>query len=267
MWQWLLIYNNINNPYILVIVLEVLTIILIFTISDRLNNNTFNYIIISGISTIFYIINFNDDIFIIICMSLKLGLFPFNVWLIEIYKDFNSKLLIIWSILPKIFFLIVFTKYYWLFNNKVFLIWNIISIIIMSLFSYKLVKLSELLGISSIINNSYLYLIMDKEVFLIYYIIHILIISYFLNINNLWYNNIIAYFIFIIWIVSIIGIPPFIGFKIKYMILELYYNNILVIIGLILSSVYYIYLIKYINTGNKLIKWNNKISFISFLLI
>ena len=35
---------------------------------------------------------------------------------------------------------------------------------------------------------------------------------------------------------SLIGIPPFIGFKVKYMILELYYNNILLLLGVILSS-------------------------------
>lgn len=269
MWQWLIIYNNIYNIYLLIIILEVLTILLVFTLKNKLNNNVFNYIIISGISTIFYIINFNDNIFIIISIGLKLGLFPFNIWLIEIYKGFNNNLLIIWSILPKILFLMIFNKFYWLFNNNLFLIWNIISIIMMSIYSYKLLKLSELLGISSIINNSYLYLIMDKNLFLIYYIIHIIIISNYLNkeIRNLWYNNTIAYFIFILWIMSIIGIPPLLGFKIKYLILELYYNNILIIISLILSSIYYIYLIKYINIGNNLIKWNNKISFISLLLI
>lgn len=270
MWNWLIIYNSIDNLYLLIIILEVFTLLLVYNLVKviKLDNNIFNYIIISGISSLFYIMGLKEKIYILISLGLKLGLFPFNIWLIEIYKKFNNKLLIIWSVLPKVLFLIIFNKYYWIFNNKTFLIWNLLSIIFMSLFSFKLFKLNELLGISSIINTSYLYLILDKELFLIYYIIHIIIISFYLNISirNLWYNNIIAYLIFILWIISIIGIPPLIGFNIKYMLLELYYNNILLIIGLILSSIYYIYLLKFINMGNNLIKWNKKISLFSILL-
>jgi hypothetical protein len=51
----------------------------------------------------------------------------------------------------------------------------------MSFISFKLIKLSSLLGVSSIINNSYLYIVEDKEVFMLYYIIHILIISNYIN--------------------------------------------------------------------------------------
>ena len=250
-----------SNPYFLIISLEILTILLIYTI--KLNYYTFHYIIISAISTLFYLISFKENIFIIISFGLKLGLFPFNIWLIEIYKTFNKRELLIWSILPKITFLFIFNEFYWLFNNKEFLYWNLISIIMMSIFSYKLIKLSSLLAISSIINNSYLYLILDKELFLIYYLIHLLIISNYIKIKlrNLWFNNQYLYFIFITWIISIIGIPPLIGFKLKFMLLESFYNNIL-----LLSSIYYIYLIKYVNEGYFIIKWKNPISLLWVLL-
>jgi len=265
---WLIIYNSIsNNIYLLIIILEVITLLLVYYI-NKLDNNIFNYILISGISSIFYIIHYNK-IFLLIGLGLKLGLYPLNIWIINIYNSFNEKLLIIWSILPKIGFLIIFQHYYWIFNNNLFLIWNIISLIFMSIYGLKLYKLNEILGLSSIINNTYLYLVLDKELFLIYYIIHIIIISKYINKNlrNLWYNNFYSYIIFIIWIISIIGIPPLIGFNIKYMILELYYNNILILIGLILSSIYYISLIKYVSMGNNIIKTTRNIGLFAILLV
>lgn len=267
MYKWLFIWLIMYNSYVLIIALEILTIILVYTI--KLNYHIFYYILISSISTLFYIMSFKDNIFIIISIGLKFALWPLNIWLIDIYKRFNNKELLIWSILPKITFMLIFNNYYWLFNNKEFLLWNIISIIAMSIYSYKLTKLNELLAISSIINNSYLYMVIDKELFIIYYIIHLLLISWYVNIRlrNLWYNNLYSYFIFIIWIISIIGIPPLIGFNLKYMILEYYYNNILVILGVILSSIYYISLIIYVNTGTNIIKFTHKISFLSILLL
>lgn len=267
-WLWLIIYNSINtNIYLLIVVLEVLTILLIYNIK-KWDGNILNYVIISGISSIFYIINYNK-IFILLAFGLKLGLYPLNLWIINIYKRFNIELLLIWTLLPKIIFLLIFNKYYWLFTNNIFLLWNIVSIVLMSIYGLKLYKLNEILGLSSIINNSYLYLVLDKELFLIYYSIHIVLIGKYLNknIRNLWYNNVINYIIFILCIISLIGIPPLIGFNIKYMILETYYNNILIIFTLIISSIYYISLIKYVSIGKNLINIKSNIGLLSVLLI
>lgn len=290
MFQWLITINSITDVYNIILVLELLTILLILTLvynGIKLTNDVFNYIIISSLGTIFFIIDFKTNIYITISFIMKLTYFPFNIWLIDIYKKFNNWLIIIWSILPKIIFIIIFNKFYWLFINNLFLLWSLFSIIFMSIYSFKLFKLNELLAISSIINNSYIFFVYDRQLYMIYYIIHILIISEFVNnkIINLFLSNKFAYLLFILWVLSIIGLPPLIGFNMKYIILDiglniknigyniqnlLLQNNIqlydisyllinktlLLIIGLILSSIYYIYLLKY--SSSKHYKYSNK---------
>ena len=252
---------------VIILILEYLSVYLIYQTRNKKSINLFLYLIISSFSLIFWMLGIKLEYNLIINLGLllKFSLPPLNIWVIELYKTFNKKEFLIWSLLPKIILIILLNQYYWLFNNLYIIL---LALIYQSIIALKINNFKMLLGISSVINVIYIFLIYDKYYYYLIYIIHILIFAQYFNkeIINLYYNNIWAYFIFIIVILSMIGIPPFIGFNIKLMILLSY--NPLLLIGLILASLYYIKIIRLSNCGKLISNINIKnIALLSILLI
>lgn len=182
----------------------------------------------------------NDNLLIIIPLLIKLRLIPFHLWLPSIIEGLNwiSCLLIItWQKITPL----IIISYLNINKNIIFLI-RIISI--NSIFGLNQNSIRKILAISSINNTTWiLFAILINEnlwinYFLIYSILNFLIIKL-LNNYNINYINQIKFFNLnfffklniLILIFSIIGLPPIIGFLIKWILIKtLIYNNIYIII-------------------------------------
>jgi len=199
-------------------------------------------------------INYNN-LLIIIPLLIKLRLIPFHLWLPSIIEGLNwiSCLLIItWQkITPLIIISYLNTN-----KNIIFLI-TLISI--NSIFGLNQNSIRKILAISSINNTTWiLFAILINEnlwinYFLIYSILNFLIIKLIRNYNINYINQIKFFnlnFFFklniLILIFSIIGLPPIIGFLIKWILIKtLIHNNIYIIIIIliiltILNLIFYI---------------------------
>lgn len=182
----------------------------------------------------------NDNILIIMSLLIKLRLMPFHLWLPSIIEGLNwiSCLLIItWQKITPL----IIISYLNVNKNIIFLI---ILISINSIFGLNQNSIRKILAISSINNTTWiLFAILINEnlwinYFLIYSLLNFLIIKILNNYNINYINQIKLFnlnFFFklniLILIFSIIGLPPIIGFLIKWILIKtLIYNNIYIII-------------------------------------
>lgn len=218
---------------------------------------TIKYFLIQAFASILLLIflinkNFfffnNRNILIIIPLLIKLRLIPFHLWLPSIIEGLNwiSCLLIItWQKISPL----IIISYLNIDKNLIFLV-TLISI--NSIFGLNQNSIRKILAISSINNSTWILfaiLINNKlwiNYFLIYSILNLLIIkilnNYNINyINQLKFFNLNFFFKLniIILIFSIIGLPPIIGFLIKWILIKnLIYNHIyLIIIILIILTI------------------------------
>ena len=193
--------------------------------------------------SLFFIIEIN--IIIIIPLLIKLRLIPFHLWLPSIIEGLNwisCFLLITWQ---KIAPIIIIS---YLNINKT-LIFIILIISLNRIFGINQNSIRKILAISSINNSSWILIaILFNEnlwitYFFIYSILNFLIIYIFsiyqINyINQLKFFNINFFFKLniLILIFSIIGLPPILGFLIKWILIKtLIYNNIIIILILLIS--------------------------------
>jgi len=228
--------------------------ILNFKISIYSIESTIKYFLIQAFASIilliflinkslFFIIQIN--IIIIIPLLIKLRLIPFHLWLPSIIEGLNwisCFLLITWQ---KIAPIIIIS--YLNLNKTIIFIITIISL--NNLFGINQNSIRKILAISSINNSSWILIaIIINEIlwlnyFLIYSILNFLIIyilwKYKINyINQLkFFNfNLIFKLNLLILIFSIIGLPPILGFLIKWILIKiLIYNNIIIILNLLIS--------------------------------
>lgn len=236
-------------------------------------------------SLFFIIINFN--LLILIPLLIKLRLIPFHLWLPSIIEGLNwiSCLLIItWQKLAPI----VIISYLIINKNMIILI---ILISLNSILGINQNSIRKILALSSINNRSWiLFAIIINETiwinyFLIYSILNFLIINIF-NKFNINYINQIKFFNLnfffklnlLILIFSIMGLPPILGFLIKWILIKtLIYNNIklILIILIILAIINILFYIKItyflLFNFNLFNKWyyqnknNNKFNILIFL--
>jgi len=249
---------------------------LLFFMNFLNSNSTYN-------STMFI------SIFIIlISLIIKLGFFPFHNWLLDLYNGFSYNLIFIMFIFQKpiLFFLLykIFNiySYYFFYNNFIinFLIFiSVFSILIGSLGIILQSNIKKFIGYSSLVSNSYLLLLIVNEYFYfnIFFIIFIIIYNltnflfffFFQHINinfkvknlieiyNYYYINRFMTILFITTLFSFLGLPPLGGFFSKYIILfVLNLNNfisltILILILNLISSFYYLRIVKLIISNEK----------------
>lgn len=239
-------------------------------------NNTFNIYLFFSI------------LFILISLIIKLGFFPFHNWLLDLYNGFSYNLIfimfvfqkpILFFLLYKIFNFFSFFFFYNIFINNFIILISILSIIIGSIGIIIQSNIKKFLAYSSLVTNSYLLLLLLNNYFYfnIFFIIFIIIYNLnnflfffflqYININfklknlleiyNYYYINKFMTILFIITLFSFLGLPPFSGFFSKYLILFiLNLNNflnltIIILILNIISSFYYLKIIKLLISNEK----------------
>nr|YP_011034011.1 NADH dehydrogenase subunit 2 [Slavum lentiscoides]WRI20264.1 NADH dehydrogenase subunit 2 [Slavum lentiscoides] len=193
--------------------------------------------------SLFFIIEIN--IMMIMPLLMKMSLMPFHLWLPSMIEGLNWMscfLLMTWQ---KIAPMIMIS---YLNINKIF-IFTISMIMLNSMFGMNQNSIRKILAMSSINNSSWMLMaILFNEnlwinYFLIYSILNFLII-YLFSMYQINYINQLKFFNFnfffklnmLMMIFSIMGLPPMLGFLMKWMLIKtLIYNNMIIILILLIS--------------------------------
>lgn len=238
----------------------------------------------------------NNSIFIIINSSLclKLGAAPFHFWFPEIIEGINwinRIILITWQKIAPIIIIIYTIK-----TNIILYIIIILSTLIGSIGGLNQIRIRKILAFSSINHIGWIFrsILINETIWLIYFIVYALIsISIILIFNQFkiflikqifinYRNNKSINFLISINILSLGGLPPFLGFIPKWIIIQNIRYNILtlilfIIIITLITLFFYIRIIynNLIIKNNELIyfpininiKLNNKTNLLSFISI
>lgn len=193
----------------------------------------------------------NINIIIIICISLKIALFPFFYWILDIIENLKWNQIIIITFLQKISPLYIIN----LFFNKILLYISILSIIISSILGLNQRLVRKIIACSSInhIGWTCLSININNRNWLYYFIlysfinINLIILFSLFNIFHILtlFNLKKEFLIVIIRFFSLAGLPPLTGFLNKFSIIVLLINNsffvtFLVIIITIISLFFYL---------------------------
>ena len=254
--------------------------ILNFKISIYSIESTIKYFLIQAFASILlllFLINkslfflINNNLTIILPLLIKLRLIPFHIWLPSIIEGLNwisCFLIFTWQKISPI----IIISYLNINKNLIFLI---IIIFLNSIFGINQNSIRKILAISSINNSTWILIaiLINENIWINYFIIYILLNFLIINIlfkykinyiNQLKFFNL--NFIFklnlLILIFSIIGLPPIIGFFIKWIIIKtLIFNKIFLILIILViltitNLIFYIKIIYFLLFNFNLInKW------------
>nr|YP_009480293.1 NADH dehydrogenase subunit 2 [Reticulinasus faini]AIZ58549.1 NADH dehydrogenase subunit 2 [Reticulinasus faini] len=236
------------------------------------------------ISSIFYLnmISLNLlTMFIMISMLTKLGSAPFHFWFPQISEGMSFNSLSILLTLQKIIPLYILS----IFNNKMMMIPIMLSLLIGSMGGFNQTTVKKILTFSSISHMSWIMtlLLISNNFWMTYLMIYSLIIFLltlilnFFKINSLltmYKNNNEINLLFIISLLTLGGMPPSIGFIMKWMSLKIISNQFIIIsIPLIMSSLINLYFYLRISYNSMMknsffYKWekNNKNKLMSMMM-
>ncbi|WP_343183657.1 NADH-quinone oxidoreductase subunit N [Buchnera aphidicola] len=282
-------FKNLESSFKYFILSSISSIFLLLGISlIYLSSRSLNYCSLKLISILS---TFNDNqlfLFglVLSCISLfiKLSVFPFYLWISNIYKEISCPVLMYFSNSVKILFFVVLLKLLFLFSYKNFFMFSkiikfisICSIFVGSILALFQTNLKRLIGYSTIISSGYLCIILIflhqnhkfnqlSKIYLLGYCLNslvlfssmILISFFFKDDNNHSFKNYEGFFwksyilsiSIIISLFSIVGLPFTIGFFGKFYILKLIIQENNFILGFIilfesvLSLYYYFNFIK-----------------------
>lgn len=244
--------------------LNLFSIIPIFNFKSSIYSieSTIKYFLIQAFTSIIlliFLINksifffWNNNILIILPLLIKISLIPFHLWLPSIIEGlnwFSCLLIFTWQ---KITPIIIIS--YLNFNKILILIFTLL--LINSIYGFNQNSLRKILAISSINNSSWIIiaLLINEKLWINYFLIYLIlnsIIIFIFNQYNINYINQLKFFNInyffklniLILIFSIIGLPPILGFLIKWILIKnLILNNlILIIIILIIISIFNLFL-------------------------
>lgn len=202
--------------------------------------------------SIFFLLYKDNNFIIIVPLLIKLSLIPFHLWLPSIIEGLNwyvCLLLITWQKIAPI----IIISYLIINKNLIFII---ILTNINSIIGINQNSLRKILAFSSINNSTWILItiIINENIWINYLFIYSilnLIIIIILNKYNINYINQLKFFNLnfffklniLIIIFSIIGLPPILGFLIKWFLIKiLIYNKIiLILIILILLTIINLY--------------------------
>lgn len=256
-------------------------------------NDIINLLYFININDVYGTVILISIIFIFIGLFFKLGLFPFHFWLPFIYSGISYKTMLFLFLIPKISFIFLFINFYLniffeisIYLNDILIIFCFLSILIGTFGALIQNTIKKLLAFSSIVNLGYIVLIFTTltnfsiSYSLVYCFIYFLnLFSFFLililskkilgfkelnityisQLSNLYKINPILGCLFAIIIFSIAGLPPFGGFYTKYFILldlinvKLYFIVLFILLLSVISTFYYIRIIKIIFFNRSLI--------------
>nr|ARH54390.1 NADH dehydrogenase subunit 2 [Harmonia quadripunctata] len=223
---------------------------------------------------------FNSAIF------MKMGAAPFHFWYPEVIEGLswiNALILMTWQkIAPMILIMYNFKM------NLFFILFILMSMMIGSLKTWNQTSMKKILALSSINHIGWMLgmMMLNQSLWLIYFIIYSLIsfnmififnkfkIYNIKNLFNLMNNNKSMKFFFFLNFLSLGGIPPFLGFLPKWLILKTLIENEFIFIPMMMIFITLICLYIYIRLmiQSMLIKMNekkmiisNKIYYVNFL--
>nr|QDH82210.1 NADH dehydrogenase subunit 2 [Parapolybia varia] len=250
--------------------INVLFMVLFMSLQSNSTMNSFNYFIIQSISSLILLMlmiikNFmldNNNLInslIILTFSMKLGMFPFFIWMPIIYSNINWILIFFMSTTQKIIPMLILNLIF-NFNNQVNIIqliymMVIISSLIASLLSIKELNLKKIFAFSSINHSSWMLFIIsiDQSMFFLYFLIYsfsMIFVCLIFNkfninkINQLFKLNLFNHkFINILLSLNILilsALPPFLTFLIKMntMKIILFNNHFITILMFIILSIF-----------------------------
>jgi NADH-quinone oxidoreductase subunit N len=216
--------------------------------------------------------------FLLVSFLMKLALVPFHQWMPDFYESIETEMFFYAVTITKLTILVVYisiiTHFWTIVPWSMIVVVSLISLVIGAIGSYNQNIVSRFLAYSSIVHISLIFLSISLNTFsgffasyvyifiyviIIYFLVTMLCVHYPNNgitIVNQFFGlglqaNVFAFSLFIGFI-FLAGIPPFIGFYGKWLMLMslLSTGNTLlvcaVIIALLLSTLYYMRFIKYI---------------------
>lgn len=233
----------------------------IMSLKERFEiENSIKYFLIQSWASIIFLIRFffsnylftNINILIILRIFIKLGIIPFHRWFIRILKTSSIYILILLSSIQKLIPLIIINNLY--IENNLIYVSIVLILIINVLLLPRTINLNKILSISSLNNLIWLLYrtITSVKLILIFIFIYTFLLirlniiynyynfNMFLQINSInFFDKVILRIIFI----SLGGIPPMLGFLIKFIILKIIflYENLFIIILIIFSSLILLY--------------------------
>ena len=236
------------------------------------------------------------SVILLFCVFLfKLGIAPFHLWVVEVYVNISYSTFFFLSIFSKYLFFILFLKLF-LFFFSFFLFYFYYLILFVSLLSifigtvglFIYIDIKKIIAYGSIIHSGFLmlcfvnfsyysiyafffylivYLVLMFNFFLYFFFFKVFDIN-FSTLNDLiYFKNISIFFSlnFFCIFLSMAGLPPFIGFFIKYFILVSFYDNsfnsFIIVSILLILSILSIYV--YLRIGVYLFFVKSKYSFVN----
>lgn len=220
---------------------------------------------------------FNSILFLSLLIKIRIS--PFHYWLLIIIESINWNNILILLTWQKLGPIVIFLNLN--LSIKIFIPFFFYSITIGSIIGIKYISLKKIIAFSSINQLGWLILSLLiinkiwKIYFIIYFIIIFIIIKLF-NIINLNYiyqifnlkfkNKIFIVSFIIINLISLMGIPPLLGFLPKLLIIIKFNNNLILfflIIFSLFSSFYYlrIFIPIILINSKKIFSWIKKIKF------
>nr|YP_009726128.1 NADH dehydrogenase subunit 2 [Aenasius arizonensis]QHR84889.1 NADH dehydrogenase subunit 2 [Aenasius arizonensis] len=237
-----------NSMFFMWMTMEINLMCFISIILSNKNINkeiSMNYFLIQTLNSYIFIsmsmmnyLNLNKTscmMIILMVMFAKMGLPPFHYWYIKMVKNMNWMMFFINSNVQKFIPLMIINKMNFmnfnLMNLMIFM--NLISSVYMSFLGLNMNNLKLIMSFSSIIQTSWIMIMMilNEILWMIYYLIYslislnIMMIFYKFNINNLIdmniikFNKINMFYILMLSMMSLAGLPPFIGFMNKWMMM------------------------------------------------
>nr|YP_010561802.1 NADH dehydrogenase subunit 2 [Ammothea calmani]UYX57750.1 NADH dehydrogenase subunit 2 [Ammothea calmani] len=279
-WFSLWMALEINNMMIMPLML--------LKIYQQYSESTIKYFLIQSISSLMFIMSslmINNPLWmfmnlnlifnmIMLSMMMKIGMFPFMMWYIEIITKTSflamKLIMTIQKIMPMIIINMTLKNY-----NMLFLM-IMINMLFSSITTLNQTNLKKILSLSSINHMGWMLmsLIFNYSTFITYLIIYsliLLMIISFMKTFSIKYmlqmfimNNIY----FMLNMMSMAGLPPFSGFMMKWMIINLMMNfnmvflSMIMILSSMISLYFYLRLImlSFMMSFIKL-KWNVKINY------
>jgi len=213
-------------------------------------------------------------IFIIISFLFKLSVAPFHFWTPDVYQGVLYPITAFFTIFPKFIIVTFFFKFYLYilyipYLNYLLIFCGLLSVFIGTIGAFTQYNIKRLFAYSTISNAGFLIILISlgtplASQYLFFYILTYILanlgvftvlinanISNMLGLRNIFVGNPIYAILLSLPVLSLAGLPPFIGFLAKFLSIYLIFNNNLILISVILlifsvlSLFYYLRFVHY----------------------
>nr|YP_009629398.1 NADH dehydrogenase subunit 2 [Saccharosydne procerus]AVV32034.1 NADH dehydrogenase subunit 2 [Saccharosydne procerus] len=236
---------------------------------NKINDQSMKYFIIQTLASNLLIFSImmnainlnmiNNNLTIMLSLMLKIGMVPLHIWMPEIMSKMSWKECFILTTMLKIIPMIFIKK---MISFKLIILPMIVSMFVASISGFNQLNLKKMMAYSSIFNLSWMInaFFLGKKMIIIFLLIYSSLnmkIMYLFNNNNLIYLNQMKNLNFLqkmhinLNLISIMGLPPMMGFFPKWMMLKLMINKSLMLSSsMILTSIISMYMYMQIMSMN-----------------